>query len=103
MFGHMYAQIAGQEKNDAHVDFPLEGLDMRPYVKSLNNEAEPVLYDCYGVSNHFGSLNGGHYTANCKNPISGKWHNYNDSSVSKASPSQVVTPAAYLLWYRRRD
>lgn len=67
MFGHMYAQIAGQEKNDAFVEFPMEKLDMRPYVRKLANEPEPVYYDLIGVSNHFGSLNGGHYTASCKN------------------------------------
>ncbi len=103
MFGHMYAQIAGQEKNDAFVDFPTDGLDMRPYALTIKNEAEPVLYDLIGVSNHFGSLNGGHYTANCKNAVDGKWYNFNDSSVSKCSKSQAVSPAAYLLWYRKRD
>ena len=85
MFGHMYAQIAGQEKNDAHVDFPIEGLDMRPYAKTLENEPEPVLYDLCGVSNHFGSLNGGHYTASCKNAATGQWHYFNDSSVGSCS------------------
>jgi len=99
----MYAQIAGQEKNDAFVDFPLEGLDMRPFAKTLANRSDPVYYDLIGVSNHFGSLSGGHYTASCKNPISGKWTYFNDSSVSNCSQSQVVSPAAYLLWYRRRD
>lgn len=87
MFGHMYAQIAGQEKNDAFVDFPIEGLDMRPYVKNLANEEKPVYYDLIGVSNHFGSLNGGHYTASCKNPLTGQWHYFNDSSVSKCNKS----------------
>ena len=103
MFGHMYAQIAGQEKNDAFVEFPTEGLDMRQYARTLANEPEPVLYDLIGVSNHFGSLNGGHYTASCKSPASGQWHYYNDSTVSSCNRSKVVSPAAYLLWYRRRD
>ena len=76
---------------------------MRPYAKVLANEPEPVLYDLIGVSNHFGSLNGGHYTASCKNPITGKWHYFNDSSVGACSKSQVVSPAAYLLFYRKRD
>jgi len=55
---------------------------MRPFANTLRDAPEPVYYDLIGVSNHFGSLNGGHYTANCKNPESGKWYNYNDSSVS---------------------
>ena len=60
------------------------------------------IYDLYGISNHFGSLNGGHYTAYGKN-IDGKWYNFNDSSVSSSSGKSVVTDAAYLLFYRRRD
>lgn len=85
------------------VDFPIEGLDMRPHAIMLNNVAEPVYYDLCGTSNHYGSLNGGHYTASCKNPITEKWHYFNDSSVSKCSPSQIVSSAAYLLWYRKRE
>ena len=102
MFGHIYAQGA-QEKNDAHVDFPLEGLDLRQYVKNLANEPNPVYYDLIGVSNHFGSLNGGHYTASCKNSATGKWHYFNDSSVSGCSKDKIVTSAAYILFYRKRD
>ena len=103
MFGHMYAQIAGQEKNDAHVDFPIEGLDMRPFVKTLNSAPEPVYYDLIGVSNHYGSLNGGHYTASCKSPLTGKWHYFNDSNVGACGPNKIITSAAYLLFYRKRD
>ena len=76
---------------------------MRPYATMLANEPEPVLYDLVGVSNHYGSLNGGHYTASCKSPATGDWYYYNDSSVSACSKSKVVSPAGYLLWYRKRE
>ena len=42
------------------------------------------VYDLFGVVNHFGSLNGGHYTATCKNSIDNNWYYFNDSSVSGA-------------------
>ena len=29
-----------------------------------------LVYDLYGVSNHFGSISGGHYTAYAKSPAS---------------------------------
>jgi hypothetical protein len=69
----------------------------------MDCEAEGVssVYDLFGVVNHFGSLNGGHYTAYCQNP-DGKWYDFNDSSVSSHSPSNVCTSAAYILFYRRR-
>jgi len=99
-----YAQIMNQEKIREMVNFPIENLDMRPYVLNLRNEPEPVLYDLYGVSNHYGSLNGGHYTASVKNYVTGSWYNMNDSSCSQTSGSNrdIVTPAAYLLFYRKR-
>ena len=56
----------------------------------------------YAVTNHFGSLNGGHYTAYGKN-IDGNWYNFNDSSVSIANKTNIVSEAAYLLFYRRRE
>ena len=58
---------------------------MRPYSITSNGASEPVLYDLIGVSNHYGSLNGGHYTASCKNPLPQEWHYFNDSSVSRCS------------------
>ena len=30
-------------------------------------------YDLFAVSNHYGSLGGGHYTAYAKNPVHKKW------------------------------
>ena len=60
------------------------------------------MYDLFAVTNHFGSLNGGHYTAFGKN-INDNWYNFNDSSVSNASASNIVSEAAYLLFYRRRE
>lgn len=76
---------------------------MRPYVLTLKDAPKPVLYDLYAVSNHYGSLNGGHYTACVKNQFTGKWYNMNDSSCSEMSnENEAVTSAAYLLFYRRR-
>lgn len=74
----------GGQKVDTHVDFPLEGLDMRPFVLMPEQKnAESLLYDCYGISNHFGGVGGGHYTAYAKNPMSGKWHNFDDSHTAE--------------------
>ena len=78
----------------------MEGLDVSKYIKV--NSGESQMYDLFAVTNHFGSLNGGHYTAFGKN-INGNWYNFNDSSVSNASTSNIVSEAAYLLFYRRRE
>jgi ubiquitin carboxyl-terminal hydrolase 4/11/15 len=57
----------------------------------------------YAISNHFGGLSGGHYTAYGKNCIDGQWYDFNDSSVTSMSPDSLVSRSAYLLFYRRRE
>lgn len=59
------------------------------------------------MSNHYGSLAFGHYTAYGKNFETGKWYDYNDSSVSEVhsyhGDNSVVTKDAYVLYYIRKD
>lgn len=86
------------------MDFPLDGLDVQKYVKmDCKQEGISSVYDLFGVVNHFGSLNGGHYTATCKNSIDDNWYYFNDSSVSGAGGQKFMSDAAYILFYRRRD
>jgi ubiquitin carboxyl-terminal hydrolase 4/11/15 len=51
-----------------------------------------LLYDLFAVSNHYGSLGFGHYTAYTKSWKYGKWHNCDDSSVSAEDPENVCSP-----------
>ena len=60
----------------------------------------PPKYDLYAISNHFGGLGGGHYTASAKN--SGKWYQFNDSSVHSVSEDSLKGSGAYMLFYQRR-
>lgn len=54
------------------VDFPLTDLNMHDWV--LNDKPEePYFYDLIAVSNHFGGLGGGHYTAYARHPTSKEW------------------------------
>lgn len=93
-----------RDKIDLLVDFPLKGLDLRNEVMHWKQDGsdEPI-YDCYAVSNHFGGLGGGHYTAYALND-EGDWCNFDDSRVTKnIDEAEVVSSAAYMLFYRRRD
>lgn len=100
------------------VSFPLEGLDLSPYVVGPQStgaqpggaaaedasERPPLLYDCVAVSEHMGSLGGGHYTASAKSCEDGKWYKFNDASVREVTGSSVNQSGdAYLLFYVRRD
>ena len=56
------------QKADQLVEFPLEGLDLSEHVIG-SQKNENLIYDCYAVSNHYGSMGFGHYTAFCKNAV----------------------------------
>ena len=43
---------------DTHVDFPIHGLDMQPYI--INKNHGEAVYDLLAVSNHYGGMGGGH-------------------------------------------
>ena len=88
-------------KLDTLVDFPIDGLDMGAYA--LGEHSAPLLYDLTGVSNHYGGLGGGHYTAYVRNVLDNEWYDCDDSSVRKMSADAVKTTAAYILVYVRRD
>ena len=90
-----------RDKLDVHVEYPVEGLDMAKYVQ--DPEGKVLIYDLIAVDNHYGGLGGGHYTAFAKNFTTNDWFDFNDGHVSKRSPEQVVTSAAYILFYRRRQ
>ncbi|KAI9495262.1 hypothetical protein BDB00DRAFT_259923 [Zychaea mexicana] len=54
-----------RDKIDTFIDFPLEGLDLTERVLSIENaqdvpEEDRLIYDLYGVDNHFGGMGGGH-------------------------------------------
>jgi len=90
-----------REKLETFVQYPLCGLDLSPFVKGPFSSDN--IYDLYAVSNHFGSLGGGHYTAFCKHRLDNHWYRYDDSYVEKINESEVVSSSAYVLFYRRRD
>jgi ubiquitin carboxyl-terminal hydrolase 4/11/15 len=88
------------------VNFPLDGLDLQEWVSETAPQKEPnqVVYDCYAVSNHMGGLGGGHYTAYAKNLESKQWYHLDDSRTSPVGNTKnIVSSAAYVLYYVRRD
>ncbi|XP_009702897.1 PREDICTED: ubiquitin carboxyl-terminal hydrolase 31 [Cariama cristata] len=104
------------------VKFPLSGLDMTPHVVKrsqsswslpshwspwrrpygLGRDPEDYIYDLYAVCNHHGTMQGGHYTAYCKNSVDGQWYCFDDSDVQQLSENEVCKQTAYILFYQRR-
>lgn len=89
-----------RDKLEDFVQYPLEGLDMRPFLLGEQKEA---LYDLAAVSNHHGNLGGGHYTAYGRSSVDGNWYKFDDESTRLVDKEQVVSAAGYILYYIRRD
>lgn len=88
------------QKNQVLVTFPLENLNLSHYV--IGYKSESYVYDLYGVCNHSGGVMGGHYTSYVKN-ANGKWYHFNDTSVSEVVIAEtIISPKAYVLFYRKR-
>jgi len=105
------------------VDFPLNSLDLTGYMpvpvppgldksskgmygtsaplspEDSRRQTPPYKYDLFGVTNHYGTLSSGHYTAFISS-ASG-WRYCDDSRITRADKSAVVTKAAYILFYKR--
>lgn len=87
------------QKNQIHINFPLDDLDLTSYTISKKNVCN---YELYGVCNHSGGVLGGHYTSYVKN-ANGKWYHFNDTSVSEVGIEQsIISPKAYVLFYRKK-
>jgi ubiquitin C-terminal hydrolase len=90
----------GKRKLQHLVDFPIEGLNLCKYVKGYKSNT--YIYDLYGVCNHMGGVQGGHYTA-CVKHMNGDWLHMNDTLCQKIqNPSEIVSTYAYCLFYRKR-
>ena len=92
-------RFRNNKKIETYIDFPIENLDLTPY---LPNKNEKYIYDLFAVANHVGGLHGGHYFAYCKNYIENEWYEFNDSNVDKIDKNKIVTENAYVLFYSRK-
>ena len=55
-----------KNKLDTFVSFPIQKLDMGKYAKNGDASDVPYVYELYAISNHYGGLGGGHYSAYAK-------------------------------------
>ncbi|KAJ1400030.1 Ubiquitin specific protease, conserved site [Sesbania bispinosa] len=87
-----------KNKLETYVDFPVENLDLSDYITHGSNKS--YHYTLYAVSNHFGSMGGGHYTAFVHHG-GDQWYDFDDSRVNPISKEKIKSSAAYVLFYRR--
>jgi len=76
-----------------------------PVVSGRGGGGVAPIYDLYAVSNHFGRMGFGHYTAFCRDLDyqNGKyWYTLDDSRVRVMPGEDVCSAAGYVLFYKLR-
>ena len=91
-------------KNNNLITFPLENFNLMEYIHPFNKTNE--VYDLYGIVQHLGSYNGGHYIAFTKNMLNNNWYRYDDDKVIKINNDDIekyiMTPNTYMLFYAKK-
>lgn len=93
-----------RSKIDKEVRYPLSDWNLSTKKKSEGGVFP--LYDLYAISQHSGTVTGGHYTAHAKNRFDGEWYDFNDSQcrkVNKEKEKLGFGSSAYCLFYNRVD
>ncbi|XP_008800670.3 ubiquitin carboxyl-terminal hydrolase 9-like isoform X1 [Phoenix dactylifera] len=90
-----------KNKLDTFVNFPVHNLDLSKYVKHRAVGPHSYVYELYAISNHYGGLGGGHYSAYATLIEEDSWYHFADSHVSPVNEDEIKTSAAYVLFYRR--
>uniref|UniRef100_A0A8L0DQZ7 Ubiquitin carboxyl-terminal hydrolase n=1 Tax=Oncorhynchus mykiss TaxID=8022 RepID=A0A8L0DQZ7_ONCMY len=89
-------------KIGTHVSFPLEGLDLQPFL-AKDSSAHTTSYDLLSVICHHGTASSGHYIAYCRNDLNNLWYEFDDQSVTEVSESCVQNAEAYVLFYKKSN
>jgi ubiquitin C-terminal hydrolase len=106
------AIVGSNVKLTDHVSFPVDGFDLSRFLPEVVH-GDPSLYDLFAVINHMGSLLGGHYNAFIREgdssvssmvdaQVRDGWVCYDDKQLRNIDHSDLVSKAAYVLFYRRR-
>lgn len=98
-----------KDKINTKIDFSINNFDLTDFLlDSTQSLSDPLnhgqyLYHLYAVTNHYGNLDGGHYTAMVKNSFTNSWNLFDDRRVVFCSERDVVSSAAYILFYIRNN
>jgi len=75
-------------KIKSRVDFPLENLDVAPYlVPRAGDIPDGTCYDLTAVCNHHGTMRQGHYTAFARG-CDQRWYEFDDDRVTPVHPNR---------------
>ena len=91
----------GSTKISRPVSYPLEELDMLPFMTPGVDASSGTRYRLVSVVNHSGAVGGGHYISYGLHQPSGQWFEHDDSTISQINKSAVRSVQGYVLMYER--
>jgi len=84
------------------VEIPLKTTFGKSFHPSSTEPSGRDSYELFATIHHHGSSGGGHYTAQAKHPVSGKWAHYDDESAREVPEGELRLDAStYIVMYRR--
>ena len=92
----------GRNKCNEMVDFPLENLDMSPFMYNGGEENTHHLYDLFAICFHYGNFTGGHYNACILHKNGAEWIRVDDDQIIRRADIQACKKHAYCLFYRKK-
>ncbi|CEG39263.1 ubiquitinspecific protease [Plasmopara halstedii] len=92
-----------RDKVNSSISIPLQSLDIAEYCTADAIVDGSTLYDLTGIVHHTGSLNGGHYTAECLNAATKEWFGFNDAILTAIQKPELYSSSTYILFNQRRQ
>ena len=93
--------LQSHAKNNTLIEYDLDNLDINEYVVGSNRDTS-IRYNLIAVSNHRGSLVGGHFVTYAKLPETEDWYKYNDDQVGQINKNiHKNNCSAYILVYQQ--
>ena len=80
-----------------------ESLNLDDYVDRECGYTKKATYDLFGVINHIGTIEFGHYYSFIKLFNKGMWYEYNDTKVNILGDKIINFNDAYTLFYKKRE
>ena len=71
------------------------------YLYVYGYDKKKYIYVLFGICNHSGVSDGGHYTAIIKN-ANGKWYDFNDTMINEITEPNIITSHSYCFFYRKK-
>ncbi|OAY73257.1 Ubiquitin carboxyl-terminal hydrolase 8 [Ananas comosus] len=83
-----------KNKLETFVEFPIHDLDLSSYITHRTDQPS-THYRLFAISNHYGNMGGGHYTAYAYHEGEKRWYDFDDRHVSPILENNIKTSAAY--------